>query len=65
MFTNRTPGSAKAELLAVVKSLYRVPTPITTSASRASWLAAVLPVLPIAPADKGMVVGQKRALRRA
>ena len=41
---------------AVVKSLQRVPTPRTTSASRAAALAAVVPVAPIAPERLRMVV---------
>ena len=53
MFTNRTPGSWNADLEAVVKSLQRVPTPITRSASRASRLAAGVPVAPIAPSADG------------
>ena len=46
-------SSAKSEREAVVKSLQRVPTPRTTSASRAIALAAVVPVAPIAPSDCG------------
>ena len=38
---------------AVVKSLQRVPMPITRSASAASVLAAVVPVAPMAPTDCG------------
>ena len=53
MFTNRTPGSLNAVRDALVKSLYRVPIPITTSASAASALAAVVPVAPTAPTDCG------------
>ena len=41
MLTKRTSGSAKRLREAVVKSLQRVPTPSTRSASRASALAAV------------------------
>ena len=52
-FTNRTSGSWNADCEAVVKSLQRVPTPITRSASRASRLAAAVPVAPIAPSDDG------------
>ena len=48
-FTNRTPGSWKADFDAVVKSLQRVPIPITRSASRAMRLAAAVPVAPTAP----------------
>ena len=48
-FTNRTPGSWNADFDDVVKSLQRVPTPITRSASRARRLAAGVPVAPIAP----------------
>ena len=51
--TNRTCGSANTVRDAVVKSLYRVPIPITTSAWLASRLAAVVPVLPIAPSASG------------
>ena len=53
MLTNRTSGSWKAVRLAVVKSEYRVPIPMTTSASRAIALAAVVPVEPIAPRHCG------------
>jgi hypothetical protein len=53
MFTNRTPSRAKAVRDAVVKSAYRVPMPITRSASRARAFAAALPVAPTAPADDG------------
>jgi len=53
MFTNRTPASWNAVRLAVVKSEYRVPIPITTSASRAIAFAAVVPVEPIAPRHCG------------
>ena len=38
---------------AVVKSEYRVPTPMTTSASRATMLAPFVPVAPIAPRADG------------
>jgi hypothetical protein len=51
--TNRTPSAPNAVRDAVVKSLHRVPTPITTSASAASRLAAVVPVLPTAPTASG------------
>ncbi len=37
----------------MVKSLYRVPIPMTTSARRAKWLAAGEPVAPIAPRFSG------------
>jgi hypothetical protein len=53
MLTNRTAGFWNAVRLAVVKSEYRVPMPITTSASRAIALAAVVPVEPIAPRHCG------------
>ena len=53
MLTNRTSGFWKAVRQAVVKSEYRVPIPITTSASRATALAAVVPVEPIAPRHCG------------
>ena len=53
MLTKRTPGSWNADFDAVVKSLQRVPTPITTSASRASRLAAAVPVAPTAPRLSG------------
>jgi hypothetical protein len=49
--TNRTPGSGKIVREAVVKSVNRVPTPITRSASVASASAAVVPVAPSAPTD--------------
>ncbi len=48
-FANRTWGLAKIVWLAVVKSEYRVPMPITRSASRAKVLAAVPPVDPTPP----------------
>ena len=51
--TKRTSGAAKRLREAVVKSLYLVPTPITTSASPATRLAAVVPVAPIAPNERG------------
>ena len=44
---------------AVVKSLYLVPTPITTSAVRAMALAAAVPVLPMAPSATRVVVAQR------
>ena len=53
MLTTRTPGSANAVRLAVVKSSYRVPMPITTSASAAIVFEAVLPVEPMAPRHCG------------
>jgi hypothetical protein len=51
--TNRTSGLANAVREALVKSLYRVPTPITTSASRASALATGEPVEPTPPTAQG------------
>ena len=51
--TNRTSGCWNAVRDAVVKSLYRVPTPITTSASRASALATGEPVDPTPPTACG------------
>ena len=51
--TKQTCGQPNAVRDAVVKSLYRVPIPMTTSASPASWLAAAVPVLPIAPTASG------------
>ncbi len=51
--TNRTPGSANRVCEAVVKSVYRVPTPMITSAEWAIRLAAVVPVLPMAPRASG------------
>ena len=51
--TMRTSGCWKTENEAVVKSLQRVPTPITRSASRATALAAVLPVAPMEPREAG------------
>ncbi len=53
MLTKATPSAANALRDAVVKSLQRVPMPITTSASRASAFAAVVPVAPIAPTHDG------------
>jgi hypothetical protein len=44
-------GSWNADFDAVVKSLQRVPTPITRSASRASRLARRVPVAPTAPSS--------------
>ena len=55
--TNCTRESWKADLEAVVKSLQRVPMPITTSASRASRLAALVPVAPTAPRLSGWSLG--------
>ena len=52
-FTNRTSGSRKAVFEAVVKSLQRVPMPITRSASAATRFAANVPVTPIAPSAEG------------
>jgi len=46
---NATSGLAKIVCDAVVKSEYRVPMPITRSASRATVFAAVLPVEPTPP----------------
>ncbi len=51
--TNRTSGSANAVRDAVVKSLYRVPTPMTTSAAAASALAGGVPVEPTPPTAWG------------
>ncbi len=51
--TKRTWGSWKADFDAVVKSLQRVPMPMTRSASRASRLAAAVPVAPTAPSESG------------
>ena len=42
-----------------MKSLHRVPTPMTTSASRASALAAVVPVEPTAPISCGCPCGSE------
>jgi hypothetical protein len=53
MLTNFTSGFWNAVRDAVVKSLYRVPTPITTSASRASRLATGVPVEPTPPTEFG------------
>ena len=52
-FTNRTPGCWNAVREAVVKSLYRVPTPSTTSASAASAFATGEPVAPTPPTAHG------------
>ncbi|KQR97105.1 hypothetical protein ASG00_12550 [Microbacterium sp. Leaf351] len=49
MLTKRTSGFWKAVREAVVKSLYRVPMPMMTSASAASRFAAVVPVAPTPP----------------
>ncbi len=57
--TKRTSSLAKIEREAVVKSLQRVPTPSTTSASRARAFASVVPVAPIAPADCGWSKGSE------
>ena len=56
-------GSRNAVFDAVVKSLQRVPTPITRSAAAAIRLAANVPVAPIAPRHERVVVGE-RALAR-
>jgi hypothetical protein len=53
MLTNRTFGCPNTVRDAVVKSLYLVPMPMTTSACLAIWLAAALPVLPMAPSASG------------
>ena len=52
MLTNRA-SSRNSHLEAVVKSVYRVPTPMTTSASRAISLAAEQPVVPMPPRFRG------------
>ena len=49
--TNRACGNAVFD--AVVKSVQRVPIPITRSASAASRFAASVPVAPTAPASSG------------
>lgn len=59
MFTKRTPGCWKAVREAVVKSLQRVPTPITRSAPAASAFAAVVPVEPTAPISRGWPCGRE------
>jgi hypothetical protein len=51
--TNFTSGFWNAVRDAVVKSLYRVPTPMTTSASRASRFATGVPVEPTPPTEFG------------
>src|SRR3954464_8898312 len=51
--TNRTSGSWNAVFDAVVKSLYLVPMPTTTSASLASALATGEPVEPTPPPASG------------
>ena len=56
--TKRTRGPLNAVRDAVVKSLYRVPMPMTTSASLAIALAAVVPVLPSAPRASGWSNGR-------
>jgi hypothetical protein len=53
MATKRTSGSCQAVQLAVVKSDSRVPTAMTTSASRAMALPADPPVAPTAPIRSG------------
>ena len=53
MLMNRTPGCWKMVRDAVVKSEYRVPIPITTSARRVNRFAAGLPVAPTAPRFNG------------
>ena len=59
MLTNRAPPAWNAVREAVVKSLQRVPIPMTTSASRARALAAVVPVEPIAPISWGWPCGSE------
>ena len=51
--TKRTSGLVKMLWEAVAKSAQRVPTPTTTSASRAMALAPSVPVTPIAPRAEG------------
>ena len=51
--TKRTAGSWNALFDIVVKSVSRVPTASTRSASRAHWLAASVPVTPRAPSVSG------------
>ena len=58
-FTKRTPSAANTVREAVVKSLYRVPTPMTRSASAATASAAVVPVAPIAPSACGWSYGSE------
>ena len=56
--TKRTCGQPNAVRDAVVKSLYLVPIPITTSACAAIRLAAAVPVLPSAPRASGWSNGR-------
>ena len=53
MLTKRTPGSLNWVLEAVVKSEYRVPTPMTRSALSAMWLPESPPVEPTPPMAQG------------
>ena len=55
--TKRTSGLAKTLWEAVAKSAQRVPTPRTTSASRAMALAPSVPVTPMAPRAEGWSYG--------
>ena len=57
--TKRTSGRANAVLDAVVKSVQRVPIPMTRSASRAMRFAASVPVAPIAPRESGWSYGRE------
>ena len=52
MFTNRA-SSRNSHFEEVVKSVYRVPTPMIRSASLASRLAAAQPVTPMPPRFRG------------
>ena len=59
MFTKVTWGFWNAVRLAVVKSLYLVPIPITRSASAARRLAAGVPVAPTPPRFRGWSQGSE------
>ena len=58
MPTNVAPGCWKVVREAVTKSPIRVPMPMTTSASRASRLAARPPFVPAGPAFIGWFQGR-------
>ena len=58
-FTKRTSSARNAVFDAVVKSLQRVPMPITTSASAATRFAANVPVTPTAPSAEGWSNGSE------
>ena len=54
----RTLAPSNSVFDAVVKSVHRVPTPMTRSASRPMRFAADVPVAPIAPSESGWSYGR-------